>query len=306
VTVATLTADVTGLGTWFSVTYLWDTQVTLVIAGDGKVEVTPIRTLTFEGEAPPLSGLPPRERAKAWAEAQVVERRPGNAVSVRVEAGTDPARYLYTAPDKMLEELGLSQTVPDRKWLGMETLPDLRGHLKELEPRLEPWLERVWAQADGDGIRVGPWLPVPDKPIQPDEADVFLGSQGGPLQDSYVQKTLLTAVDKEKVTKLAFADQEVALTTRLGNSEVDARLVVYDPEAAKEMLAEVGYPDGFDLQLVYPEGDGQLESLAGAIAEDLARVGIGVEMVALPTADISETVEKVASAGEPVFWVARR
>jgi hypothetical protein len=306
VTVTTLSADVTGLGTWFTVTYLWDTQVTLVIAGEGEVEVIPVRTLTFEGEPVPIDDLPPMERMKAWDGVEVVERETGEPVSFRVPADNDTARYLYTAPDEVLEEIGLPEIVPVREWLDIETLPELRDRLGVLEPRLGPWLERVWQQAKADDIPLGPWRPVSEEPTQPDVVQVFLGARGGPLEDAFAQEALLTAIDKDRTVEFAFPGQEVALLAELGDREIDARQVGYDRALAKEMLAEIGYPDGFLLYLMYPADDEQLVTLAGAVAEYLAGVGIDAEMMERPGAEMMTAVKEIVAAGESVVWLTRR
>ncbi|MGG6294198.1 ABC transporter substrate-binding protein [Leptolyngbya sp. AN02str] len=56
----------------------------------------------------------------------------------------------------------------------------------------------------------------------------------------------------------------------------------YNPEAAKQQLADSGYPNGFDLDLWYPDASGAVfpapKFIAEAIAADLTDVGIRVNL----------------------------
>jgi hypothetical protein len=98
-------------GTWLSVTYLEDRQLTLVIVLQGQVQVRPV----LDGESFKL-GEP-----------------------VEVSAG----QLLYTAPDAVLERIG---DLPPREPLPLEQLKPLAEALA-----LQPWLERVWERAKTDG-----------------------------------------------------------------------------------------------------------------------------------------------------------
>lgn len=55
----------------------------------------------------------------------------------------------------------------------------------------------------------------------------------------------------------------------------------YDPEKAKVLLAEAGYPEGFSTTLIYVLGLSKQTELAEIIASDLAKIGVEVEIVLL-------------------------
>jgi peptide/nickel transport system substrate-binding protein len=64
--------------------------------------------------------------------------------------------------------------------------------------------------------------------------------------------------------------------------EFDTRLA-YDPETAKTLLAEAGYPDGFKVQLDCPRNRYlNDEAICRAVAAMLAKVGITVELAIAP------------------------
>lgn len=67
----------------------------------------------------------------------------------------------------------------------------------------------------------------------------------------------------------------------------------YDPELAKKMLAEAGYPDGFDMVINFStERPGPYaENLARLIQSDLAAIGVNVSLEAVPSvADFEDGV----------------
>ncbi len=68
-----------------------------------------------------------------------------------------------------------------------------------------------------------------------------------------------------------------------------------DPDRAKELLAEAGYPDGLVLKLVVQNVTSRLTS-AGALRDSLARAGITVELVPMPTADFWGFLEHADNA----------
>jgi len=54
----------------------------------------------------------------------------------------------------------------------------------------------------------------------------------------------------------------------------------YDPERAKELLAEAGYPDCFSTTLATPNGRySKDKEIAMAVAADLAKIGCNIEVV---------------------------
>ena len=297
---ATLSAIVRGLGTWFSVTYLWDTQVTLVIAGEGTVEVTPVLTLTFEGEVLPLSDLPPEERALRWANMKIAERIMGEPAVWEVASQGGEPRFFYTAPIAKLEELQLAADVPaGGTWLSMDALPALRRELQKTEPLLDKWLEGVREQAESDGVLLAPEARGPS-----------LVGGGEPWEDARVQEAVVSAVDWTVLTEIAFGRSLPVEVSHFDLEEEvlvygDAREVAYNPEQAKELLAGAGYSDGFEMFLLVQAGDKELIQMAELMLKDLDAVGIqaGIEEVA--PAQARDTMIDMITAEMSVLWLGR-
>lgn len=142
VSIRTIPADVEIEGTWFSVTYLEEARVTLVIVGEGLVKVTPATALDFQLV----------DRAQLLYE--VITRDFGEPVQVEVAMGEE-ARFLYTASDDRLTELKEFGDLPSaRTWLDTQELQSLRDVLSPLDPLLGPWLEQILEQARQDGIQL--------------------------------------------------------------------------------------------------------------------------------------------------------
>lgn len=69
----------------------------------------------------------------------------------------------------------------------------------------------------------------------------------------------------------------------------DAERPAYDPELAKQLLAEAGYPDGFYLRIdARNDSDVNADQVSQAIASYLEKVGIQVEVNLLPRASFYE------------------
>lgn len=108
-----------------------------------------------------------------------------------------------------------------------------------------------------------------------------------PLRDARVRVALNLAVDRETISKyLLRGAMEPA--TQLATPEAlgyDPSISPYgfDPDRAKQMLAEAGYPDGFDLTGTVMTGQFPADTLIfQQVAQDLQRIGVNVEFGTLP------------------------
>ena len=90
---------------------------------------------------------------------------------------------------------------------------------------------------------------------------IQLNNQIEPLNDMRVRKALNMAINREQLRAVALGGG--GLMAPFGISPYDVQwsdddpLPEYDPEGAKQLLAEAGYPNGFDITLTCREGDFQ-------------------------------------------------
>lgn len=106
----------------------------------------------------------------------------------------------------------------------------------------------------------------------------------GPLSDARVRRAIAYAVDREGVINTAFMGRGTPLygfPTRVGQNGYDGKYENYfekDLEKAKELLAEAGYPDGFETKILATSTYEFHESTALVIQDSLKQIGIIAEV----------------------------
>lgn len=108
-----------------------------------------------------------------------------------------------------------------------------------------------------------------------------------PFQDVNVRRAISMAIDRDTIVEevmegIAIPAGQVLPEGFFGVSE-NIDVPEYDPDGARELLAEAGYPDGFRLTIHGPN-DRYIndEQIAQAIAQMLTRVGITTEVETMP------------------------
>ncbi len=107
-----------------------------------------------------------------------------------------------------------------------------------------------------------------------------------PFDNLLVRQAMNYAIDRDKIAQTAFHGAEIPVLepypeTSWAYREDLADLYTYDPEKAKELLAEAGYPDGFKTSMLIRGPSGPYLDQAQVYQQDLA--AIGIEMELLPT-----------------------
>ncbi len=103
-----------------------------------------------------------------------------------------------------------------------------------------------------------------------------------PLKDERVRLALNLAIDRESMCAQLFSGrctpmQGQFLSKFHSGFNPDLATYPYDPERAKELLAEAGYPDGFEVDYTYTTGRYPLDKQAGeAMAAYLRAIGLTV------------------------------
>jgi peptide/nickel transport system substrate-binding protein len=107
--------------------------------------------------------------------------------------------------------------------------------------------------------------------------------KAGPLKNKLVRKALNHAVDVPKIIKYGARGNGTPIATMAMKGDVgfnpDLKPYSYDPEKAKQLLAEAGYPNGIKLTAVASPKIGGIEGpLARIVKSQLKAVGVTVEM----------------------------
>jgi peptide/nickel transport system substrate-binding protein len=122
---------------------------------------------------------------------------------------------------------------------------------------------------------------------QPDanqQINMMMCKTDGPLADAKVRKAINKAIDREAISTAVYADTTNPATQmwpeghRFASPELDGELA-YDLDAAKALMAESAYPNGFDTNL-YSVGVFNLPDAAQIIQQQLNEIGIGTTIIA--------------------------
>jgi peptide/nickel transport system substrate-binding protein len=112
------------------------------------------------------------------------------------------------------------------------------------------------------------------------------GTDKNPFLDKRVREAVSKAINRQAIVDRIMGGVAVAadelLPVPLFGTSPDMKPVAYDPEGAKKLLAEAGYPDGFEVTLGTPN-DRYIndDKIAQAVAQMLTRVGIKTNVDAM-------------------------
>lgn len=105
------------------------------------------------------------------------------------------------------------------------------------------------------------------------------------LADVRVRQALNYAVDREAITAAVYGDFGVSVDQPMapgfqGYSEDAAGTYPYDPDKARDLLAEAGYADGFTIPVNYGSFDQENTKVVQAVQGQLAEIGVDLELKA--------------------------
>jgi len=103
-----------------------------------------------------------------------------------------------------------------------------------------------------------------------------------PFSDERVRQALNYGINRPLINKTIFEGQGILaagpISPRSFGADLSLKPYPYDPDKAKKLLAEAGYPDGFEARLSYPTNMQQIQEQAQVIAGDLAKIGVKVQL----------------------------
>ena len=110
-----------------------------------------------------------------------------------------------------------------------------------------------------------------------------------PLRDARVRKAISKAINRAAIVDKVMEGEAVPagqlLAEGMFGTTKNLKVEPYDPEGAKKLLAEAGYPNGFGLTIHAPNNRYVNDAkVAQAVAQMLARVGIATRVEAMPSA----------------------
>ncbi len=103
-----------------------------------------------------------------------------------------------------------------------------------------------------------------------------------PFDDVRVRQAVNHGVNRDLINQALFQGKAILcrgpISPRTFGADPALKPYPYDPEKAKRLLAEAGYPNGFEVRLAYGTYMPQIQEQAEAIAADLGKIGIRVKL----------------------------
>jgi peptide/nickel transport system substrate-binding protein len=242
--------------------------------------------------------------SKRWCEenqaTRPVDRRKGieNAASFRAN-GTGPFRLRERQPnvrttfvrngnywgkiDGNLQEVVFTPIGND----ATRVAALLSGEVDVMEPVPVQDIDRVNASPNAK-VMVGPELRTIFLGMDQKRDELLYSSVKGknPFKDKRVRQAFYEAIDIEGIQKTVMrgASKPTALMVGPGINGFDAaqnKRLPYDPEAAKKLLADAGYPSGFEVTMNCPNDRYVNDArICQTVAANLSRIGVKINLAA--------------------------
>jgi peptide/nickel transport system substrate-binding protein len=122
-----------------------------------------------------------------------------------------------------------------------------------------------------------------------------------PFDKLQVRQAVNMAINKERVVRIInnrAVPANQPLPPAMPGYDTSYEGYGYDPEKARALLAEAGYPDGFSTEL-YAMNTDPNPRIAQAIQQDLAQIGINAEIKSLAQATV---IEAGGNGSAPMIW----
>jgi len=117
---------------------------------------------------------------------------------------------------------------------------------------------------------------------------LFMNPITPPLQNRLVRLAIHHGIDVDTILKTVLEGRAFRLSQLCGPSQVmthdpDLKPLPYDPERAKKLLAQAGYPNGVDIEFHDYPAYAEYKPMGLAVAEQLKKVGVRVDIKPLET-----------------------
>ncbi|MEX2534443.1 MAG: ABC transporter substrate-binding protein [Trueperaceae bacterium] len=204
--------------------------------------------------------------------------------------GTGPFRFVSrTAGDRVVMEANpdyWDEGLPKVERLVYRVIPDASTRLAaiqtgEIDIANRLTFDQVSVLEGNDNVEVVTYLN--DRAYYVGFKNIGNG-EGSPIEDRNVRLALNYGLDRYGIIQAIFSGQAEPLPGFVvqGNLAYDEEMMQpfpYDPERAQELLAQAGYPDGFQIALSCPaDGYVNINEVCLAIQRSLADIGVEINV----------------------------
>jgi hypothetical protein len=147
-------------------------------------------------------------------------------------------------------------------------------------------------------------MPTPTPTMRPTPVSVDLALQlgGDPFNDPRLVDAILVAVPWAQLSQDLYPGQTVNILAETESKQYGYELTAemsYDPEMARMLLAEAGYPDGLSLYLVYSSDNSSIATMAGVMEQELSGIGfLWIDAIPVSEDQVEVLLSDMAAAGE--------
>lgn len=236
------------------------------------------------------------------------------------DAGSGAYQVMTFRPDQIIlqrNDKWHGSPLPAMRWAVFQTVPEdtmrvalVERHSADIAIGLTPnGIEGVERRGQAQLLLI----PMPNQ-----FEFLVMNTQSKPFDDVRVRQALAYAVPQEEIFRSVFLGRGTRLfggpEEPKGATFPQPQGFAYDPEHARKLLAEAGYPNGFDTTLSLCTCKAEyFENLAVALKDHLARVGIRVTIDKFPGARFGELQtakqmplyleNQVAWLNLPDYWI---
>jgi peptide/nickel transport system substrate-binding protein len=127
------------------------------------------------------------------------------------------------------------------------------------------------------------------------------------LNNALVRRALRLATDKEEIIKIAvfgYGEATYNVYPRVIGQFFNTDIVDegYDPDKARALLAEAGYPNGFTTEISFSTGNTVVEGIATLLKEQWAKVGVTLNLTPMEGAALSEQFDTLNHTITMLRW----
>ena len=250
------------------------------IAGVDVVDPLTVRIRTNGPD--PL--LPTRlSRYPAYIVPPAYVQKVGAAEFARKPVGTGPYRLTEYVPDDhatMVADPSYWRGKPSIDKVVWRPIPEATARIAALLSGEVQFIENVPAELV-DTVKTTGAADVVD--VKNGGLTIYLGlkSKEKPLDDVRVRRALSLAIDRKGLVGDILKGKATPTGTQVGPFDAgykDIPTPAFDPAAAKKLLAEAGYPDGFTIRFQAPRRYISSAEVAQAIVQQWAAIGVKAEL----------------------------